>query len=252
MDATGTAHRIRTGPDPASAAHRTLDDRASLVGSSTSVARPLVNNPKRRDGGTFEPGVAGAVPDPLAVAFICTGNRVRSAVAAELLRRLGGDAFQVASYGTLDLGAIPALPQAIAAAAKHGVDLSHHLTTPLASTDLAATDLVLGFERFHVAAAVVEAGAVRQRTFTLPELVELLRELESDPEAPFSGVRSHARDLVARAAERRAETGTTARVPEIRDPFGGRRSAYERSVGQVIDQCRELVDRLVPRNVGGA
>jgi protein-tyrosine-phosphatase len=210
-----------------------------------------VANPERRDGGTFELA-HGAVRDPFVVAFLCTGNRVRSAVAAELVRRLGGDAFQVASYGTLDLGAIPALPQTIAAAAKHGLDLSHHLTTPLASTNLAATDLVLGFERFHVAAAVVEAGAVRKQTFTLPELIELLRELETDPEAPLAdGVRSHARGIVARAAERRAEKGTTARVPEIRDPFGGRRAAYERSVAHVIELCRELVDRLVPARMDG-
>jgi len=184
------------------------------------------------------------------VAFVCTGNRVRSAVAAELLRRLGGAAFQVASYGTLDLGAIPALPQAVAAAAKHGLDLSHHLTTPLASASLATTDLVLGFERFHVAAAVVEAGAVRTQAFTLPELVELLRELEPDPDAPLvESIRSHALGIVARAAGRRAEKGTTARVPEIHDPFGGRRSAYERSVEHVTELCRELVDRLLPESL---
>ena len=204
-----------------------------------------MNNPERRVGEVSELG-PGAGQQPFVVAFVCTGNRVRSAVAAELLRMLGGADVRVSSYGTLDLGAIPALPQAVEAAARHGVDLSGHLTTPLASAQLASTDLVLGFERYHVSAAIIEAGAARARTFTLPELVELLRELDPEPQVGHGkDVRSRAAAVVARAAAARDERGRPARIPELQDPFGGRRSAYERSVENIVELCHELVAHLL-------
>jgi len=46
--------------------------------------------------------------------FVCTGNRFRSPLAAELLRRaIGGLPVEVASVGTLDLGPLSALPEAM-------------------------------------------------------------------------------------------------------------------------------------------
>ena len=60
----------------------------------------------------------------------------------------------------------------LAAAEAQGIDVAAHRSRLLDS--IAAADLVVGFERIHVAAAVVDGGAQRDRVFTLPELVPLL------------------------------------------------------------------------------
>ncbi len=191
--------------------------------------------------------LAGSRGGLFSVAFVCTGNRARSPIAAELVRTLGaGLPVAVASYGTLEMGAVPALPQALAAAAKHGLDLSAHVTRPLSTVDLRGVDLVLGFERFHVSMSVVEAGARRDCAFTLPELTMWLREVPgAEPRGGVDPV-EHARHVVALSAATRARALNRVLVPEIRDPFGGRRSAYERVADEIVELGQELVERLFP------
>lgn len=57
------------------------------------------------------------------VLFLCTHNSARSQMAEGLLRRLGGDRFEVASAGT---EATRVRPLAIRAMAELGVDISGH------------------------------------------------------------------------------------------------------------------------------
>lgn len=117
----------------------------------------------------------GISPPCFDVAFICTGNRARSPFAAELLRRHAGPLpVAVRSFGTLHVGQLPVLPKALSAAESLGVDLSRHRARPLVKGTLASTDLVVGFEPFHVASAVVTGEAVRERTFLITELAQLL------------------------------------------------------------------------------
>lgn len=117
-------------------------------------------------------------PDPIRnpvpeVVFVCTANRARSPFAAALLERhLTGLPFTVGSVGTLDEPGAPALPHAVRAARAFGVDLSAHRARPVRPGDLASTDLVIGFEPYHVAAAVVTGGASRARAFVLSELAD--------------------------------------------------------------------------------
>ena len=165
-----------------------------------------------------------------AVTFVCTGNRARSPVAQELLRRLVvGLDVTVDSYGTLDLGPVAALPEAQDAAELHGVDLRSHRARSLRKGALDAVDLVVGFEPTHVATAVVDGGVPRERCFTIIELAGLL---ETDPrsvgELPPAGV-------VARAHSRRS--GSPLSAPSVPDPFGGTPDEFRRMV--------ETVDRLV-------
>ena len=109
------------------------------------------------------------VDESFEVVFICTGNRFRSAIAEALTARLTeGLPVEVSSAGTLDLGAVGVLPEALALAPELGVDLSAHRTRCVRDVDLREADLVLGFELTHLATAVVECGAARERTFTLP------------------------------------------------------------------------------------
>ena len=68
----------------------------------------------------------------------------------------------------------PALPEAVTAGRRRGVDLAAHVSRSLRDADLAQADLVLGFEPQHVRTAVVDARANIARTFLLAELIPLL------------------------------------------------------------------------------
>ena len=115
--------------------------------------------------------------DPFDVVFICTGNRFRSAIGEGLMRRLTeGLPVRTTSAGTLDLGPVGALPEALELGPSLDLDLNEHRARCVSNVDLSDADLVLGFEYHHLAAAVTEGGARRERAFTLPELVTLLEE----------------------------------------------------------------------------
>jgi protein-tyrosine-phosphatase len=138
----------------------------------------------------------------------------------------------VSSYGIVDLPSAPAFDQAIRLGAGFGVDLSSHRSRPLVGADLGEQDLVLGFELIHVATAVVDAGAQRDRTFTLPELAAYLR-----PAGAAGSSVEAARDAVHLAAELRNEAPRRP-PPEIADPIGG----SDRDHGEAAQQVAMLVE----------
>ena len=129
---------------------------------------------------------------------------------------------EVTSQGTLDLGREPALPEAVAIAEELGLDLSGHRAHRLG--DLREHDLVVGFERKHVMAAVVDAGAPIEQTFTLPELVDLLHDRAGSP-----------RERVAEAHAARPEDFRDRPLPEIRDPLG-LPAPEQRAVARAVEE----------------
>jgi protein-tyrosine phosphatase len=172
------------------------------------------------------------------VLFLCTGNRCRSPVAEGFMRQLAGSLpLEVSSAGLLDLGAAPALPEVLKAGRTVGLDMSGHRARPLSVVDLDGIDLVIGLERSHVAAAVVEKGASFAKVFTFAEIVRLLERVP-----PPDGEHPEAR---ARSAVRRAHEARQSQefVPgeDIQDPFGGPEKGYINMAMQV----RELSDRLL-------
>lgn len=178
--------------------------------------------------------------DVFSVAFVCTGNRFRSPLAAALFARASEHVqLRVQSLGTLDLGSVPVLPEASATAARLGLDLSQHRARGIVPGSLAEYDLVVGFERSHVAAAVIDGGAPRERAFTLPELVELLdaaHHAESD-------VTERARASIARAhAARRGRNSS--RLPEVEDPLG-RSSSEQAEIGRAVETLAVALARAL-------
>ena len=150
------------------------------------------------------------------VSFICTANRARSPFAAALLRRERTPfPVFVDSFGTLDREGSPALPQAIRAAREFEVDLGDHRARSATTGRLEQSDLVIGFEHFHVAHAVVMGGAPRSRVFLLSELARTLVGLM----ATTPGDDADFRDAVGRADAARSAAGW--RPPAIADPVGG-------------------------------
>jgi len=173
--------------------------------------------------------------DVFRVVFVCTGNRFRSPLAAAVLSQAAdGVPIDVSSAGTLDLSRAKALPEAQGAAERFGVDLTEHRSRSVAEAPLHDADLVIGFERMHVATAVVDGGAPRDRTFTLPELADLLAGIES---SPSSTPVARARDTVRRAAAARPrDDPKLLSIAELADPL--RRSADEQR--EIAERVREL------------
>jgi protein-tyrosine-phosphatase len=144
----------------------------------------------------------------------------------------------VESFGTLEHGGAPALLPAVRAARAYGIDLRDHRSRPLAHGVLADGQLVIGFEPFHVASAVVEGGAASSRAFLLAELADALLDVPAaSPGAPFD-------ELVLSAdARRRAE----ARPPRsLADPVG----RSDRHFLELYDEIDRLVAIVAVRLFG--
>ena len=180
------------------------------------------------------------IDDPqLDVAFVCTGNRFRSPLAAAFLEAETGDLpVRGHSLGILDLGPVPALPEAVELGQTFGLDLSNHRARNVAAYDLEPFDLVLGFERAHVLTAIVDARALIERTFALQELVELLESLPAVLSLPEPVEQARAR--IRQAHEHRPPDYRTRRVPEIGDPLGRAAEAQRR----IAEELRMSVIRL--------
>ena len=178
-----------------------------------------------------------------AVAFVCTGNRFRSPLAAALFSA-ATEALpvRVSSVGTLELGPVPALPEAVELARTLQVDLASHRASCLGRVDLEPFDLVLGFERMHVREAVVDGAARIERTFTLPELVGLLEALPASASPPDPLER--AAERIARAHASRPPQSWTAAIPEIGDPLARPAREQQKTAEQVDALVRRVVQLL--------
>ena len=181
------------------------------------------------------------------ILFVCTGNRCRSPIAEEQLRQLArGLPVKVGSVGLLDLGSAPALPEVLEVGRSVGLDLSRHRARHLGSIELSSVDLLVGLERSHVAAAVVEAGVPYERSFTLKEIVRLLEQVPGSATQATEPV-ERARALVRAAHDLRSASPGFVAGEEIEDPFGGARSAYVEMAHTVADLCRSLIESLFGR-----
>ena len=182
---------------------------------------------------------AGGGEATATIVFVCTGNRARSALAAALLRRRAGELpVVIESRGTESVGSAPVLPEMLRAGVALELDLSDHRSVQLARGEFAGADLVLGFEQYHVAAAVVDGGAARDRTFTLPELVELAA---GAPPRDALDVRERISRVAADAHARRT---VGAAPPEISDPLGASSEAFRDTavrIDRLIDELALLV-----------
>jgi protein-tyrosine phosphatase len=231
-DNGGTLARVADDPDVLiSAFFRRLDELESLAREITS----------RLQGATAVPVPAREPAPDFELVVVCTGNRVRSPVAAGFLRMLLADVpAHVSSAGVLDLGPVEALPDAIETATALGLDLSAHRASCVMGRDLSGADLVIGFEQRHVATAVVDAKARRERTFLLTELVQLLERV-----LPATGADpvARAREAIARADALRGGRQPAA-AAEIPDPLGGSIDVFRSTIGQVHDLTEQMATRL--------
>jgi protein-tyrosine-phosphatase len=132
-----------------------------------------------------------------------------------------------------------ALSEAIELAPSYGLDLMSHRSRPIAGEDLSDTDLVIGFEHIHVSTAVVGAGAQRERTFLMTELVA---SLDGGAPSREDGVVERARAAVLEADKARK---AASRIPqEIADPIGGPSAGYRKTADEVYRLTTRVAERL--------
>jgi len=183
--------------------------------------------------------------DTFRIAVICTGNRFRSPLAEHLLRReTAGLPVEVESFGLLDTGAEPVLAELEEHAAAAGLDVAAHRSRQLPRGSLGGMDLVIGFERRHLAHAVVQAGAHLERTFTLPELVDLLEQVPAP--SGGGGVAANAAAAIEAAAGARPGDPRRTAVPEIADPVGRPPEVVARIAADVTSLSSRLAAALFP------
>ena len=185
-----------------------------------------------------------------AILVVCTGNICRSPIAEGLLRvaleaRLGVEAPDVVSAGTMGWAGSGADPYSVAAAAERGVDISNHRARELEPAEIARSALILGMATEHAHAVVAEVPEARSRTFTLKELVRLVESLpevhEATPERRLS-------ERVVAADRLRAQGfAGDPRDDGIMDPLGMSLEAFRAVATELGEWCSRLAVGLFGR-----
>ena len=179
-----------------------------------------------------------------AILVVCTGNVCRSPIAEGLLRvaleaRLGADAPDVASAGTMGWVGSGADPNSVVAAAELGVDIAGHRAREVSYEDVARSTLILAMAPEHARAFDGEAPA---RTFTLKELVRLLEALPEG--APGQGLAQR-----VAAADRLRAQGFSGdpRDEGVIDPLGKPLDAFRAVATELDGWCSRLTVGLFGR-----
>jgi protein-tyrosine-phosphatase len=159
---------------------------------------------------------------------------------ARLTEPLG---ISVRSAGVLEIPGEGSPPETVRAAGRLGIDLADHVSVPLSGIDLADVDLVLGFERSHVAAAVVDGGAAPDRTFNLIELASLLRDGVAGALTAMNPF-DQARQRIATAHRIRLETARFVPGEEVLDPIGRPPQVHVDMATQVEELCALVAEEL--------
>ena len=181
------------------------------------------------------------------ILFICTGNQCRSPMGELITRTLTeGMPVNVSSAGT-DVGnPAPSPKKTLQAASMLGYDLGEHRSQPLADAALDSADLVIGFEIAHVAAAVIERGTDRAKTWLLPQLVSTLEGGPAAPSSDSDDLVSWARARLAAADEQRSSASPML-GDQLSDPIGRSAKVHQATARTIDDLCKRMVAGLFPR-----
>jgi protein-tyrosine-phosphatase len=145
--------------------------------------------------------------------------------------------------GGLLPGGSPATPHAVEVLAERGIDIAGHASRPLAEVGLAGADLIVTMERRHLQEAIVLEPSVRNRTFTLPELVR--RAEAAPPRQRGEDLRSWA----ARISAGRTGAELLGTGDGVEDPIGRPRASYVETAALLDDLLRRVVARAWPAEV---
>jgi protein-tyrosine phosphatase len=184
---------------------------------------------------------------PPRILTVCTHNRTRSVMMAAMLdamltQRLGEGAVEIDSsgFGPTDLQAID---DAVDAMKRRGLDVSAHRSSTTTAALVDRADLILTAERDHVVKIAALSPDAFRRSMTLPEFLAAAAAAGAGSD---TDLRSWVRSLTE---QRTAGAYLRASVPEVVDPTGSPRRAFEAAVVELEQQCREVVAYLAMRSV---
>ncbi|MFH1857408.1 MAG: low molecular weight protein arginine phosphatase [Candidatus Omnitrophota bacterium] len=117
------------------------------------------------------------------VLFVCTGNSCRSVIAKGLLKKRleARPEISVRSAGVAAAPGFRATQETIAVMARHGIDVSLHLTQRLSDEMVDEADLVLVMEKAHQEEILRRVPHAKKKVF-------LLREYAGDVQAAPRGI----------------------------------------------------------------
>lgn len=166
--------------------------------------------------------------------MVCTANVCRSPMAAAILQHhldeAGIDAV-VTSAGTMGPNGLPVDPEAVAAVARWGIDLSAHQPRVF-SKEIGAedgADLIITMERQHLRHVVAADRRTWVRTYTLKELTR--RIADAGPMATQDGLASWTSALGT--GRRAADMMRDSPLDDIADPYGLGRAAVTRTADEL-------------------
>jgi L-malate glycosyltransferase len=103
-----------------------------------------------------------------AILVVCHGNIIRSAFAAALLRQhVGGNDIDIRSAGLAAVAGNPSHPAAVRIAASCGVDLGHHVASPVDATSIAHSDVIFVMDISQLVTMRQRFPEARDKTYLL-------------------------------------------------------------------------------------
>lgn len=108
------------------------------------------------------------------VLLVCTGNSCRSVIAKGLLKKMLGDRkdVMVLSAGVAALPGFRPTQETIEVMAKHGVDVSSHLSQRLTNEMVEEADLILVMERGHREEILRRVPHAKKKVYLLREYAD--------------------------------------------------------------------------------
>jgi protein-tyrosine-phosphatase len=153
------------------------------------------------------------------ILFVCRANMCRSAIAEAICRKMAGErdlpeVITVASCGLNAEEGAEAIPEAVAAAAEFGGDLSNHQATPFMLGVVDRADYIVTMTRSQKREVLWRLPMLSARTFTLAEFVH-------------------------------EQTGRWPRWRDIADPTGGPREGYRKCACLLFNALTDVFDSFI-------
>lgn len=183
---------------------------------------------------------------------ICTGNLVRSALTAQLLRaRLAsvGDFIEIASAGTGAAAGDRMPAQAEQLSLTYGGDPSGHLARLVTGEMMSSADLVLTATREQRAVVVSLFPRAARFTFTLRQFARLMESLDEDALRAAAASGPVATAFAAVAAAAAAQRGylpppDDPAADDIDDPYLQSQEVYD-TVGAAVDAAVGSISEIL-------
>ena len=184
----------------------------------------------------------------LRILVVCTGNICRSPIAHGLLvdrlSRQGGSEIEVRSVGTWGRTGSPATREAVAAAAEHGIDIRKHRSAGFTPEPAAWADLIITMTSEQAEEVLEQVPDAAAKTFTLKELVAILRSLPAPEGQPTR--EALMRRIVQGHGVRSGDYSAPVDL-DVADPLGLSDAVYR----AVAAELQGLVEELLRGLVGG-